>query len=262
MKMSTKIAPQGSALKLPTEPSTPETDLGMYSILLYGEPKVGKTSLAAQFPDVFGLMFEPGARALKMYQQEVHSWVDFKSYLDLLEKSPSRFKTLLVDTVDVAYQNCLAYVCKQEGFDHPADEGYGKGWNKVNTEFNSQVRRILKMGRGVIFTSHAAEKDIKTRLGEEYTKIVPTMTGGARATCETLVDIWVYMAHDKVGRTLRLRGNDHIACGHRLQENFVGLETIPAGKDARTAYENLVAAFNNKLKLEPAPRVKLQLGKH
>ena len=49
-------------IKLPTKKSKIESDLSKYSILLYGKIKIGKTSLAAQFPDALFLMTEPGGK--------------------------------------------------------------------------------------------------------------------------------------------------------------------------------------------------------
>ena len=248
-------------LTLPEEMSAPVTELGGYSILLYSEPKAGKTSLAAQFPDNMFFMFEPGARALSVYQREDKNWVEFRSYLSLMEKT-KRFKTVTIDTVDIAYQMCQTYVCKENGWDHPSDGDYGKGWSAVKNEFISQINRVLKLQRGVIFTSHAAEKEIKSKIGTEYTKIVPTMSNGARDVCEALVDIWVYMFHEGGSRSMRVRGNEEVAAGHRLQGNhFQGLEVIPAGKDAETAYRNLVDAFNNKLEIAAKAPAKLSLKK-
>lgn len=234
-------------LSLPTELSTIITDLSGHSVLIYSEPKAGKTSLCAQFPENMFFMFEPGAKSLQVYQREVKTWPDFQQYLSLVEQS-GRFKTITIDTIDIAYAMCMAYICKENGWDHPSDGEYGKGWNAVRTEFIKQINRMLKLGRGVIFTSHAVEKDIKSKLGDEYTKIVPSMPGQARDVCEALVDIWIYMYHEKGQRWMRIRGNEEVAAGHRLQGNyFQGLEVIPAGNDAKTAYTNLVSAFHNKL---------------
>lgn len=260
-----KMGSEAPKLALPLQKSTPVEDLSGYSILLYGEPKVGKTSLAAEFPENMFLMFEPGARALSVYQVEMaegpEGWAQFRKYLDLLEKD-KRFKTVTVDTLDIAAKCCLHWVCEEEGFDHPADEGYGKGWDKVNSEFNTQIRRLLKMpGKGVIFTSHAAEKDIKTKIGEEYTKIVPTMANSARASAEALVDIWAYMSHEKEGRMIQVRGDGHVSAGHRLQgDHFAGLTKIPAGKTSAEAYKNFTDAFYNRLG-RPSTKPVMKLGK-
>ncbi|MEK7093365.1 MAG: ATP-binding protein [Patescibacteria group bacterium] len=241
-------------LTLPTELSTIVTDLSGHSVLIYSEPKAGKTSLCAQFPDNMFFMFEPGAKSIAVYQREVRNWTEFQTYIGLVEQS-GRFKTVTIDTIDVAYTMCMAWVCKENGWEHASDGEYGKGWNAVRAEFSKQINRVLKLGRGVIFTSHAVEKDIKSKLGDgEYTRIVPTMSGQARDICEALVDIWIYMYHEKGQRMMRIRGNEQIAAGHRLQgDYFKDLEVIPAGNDAKTAYTNLTNAFHNKPLIQAKP---------
>lgn len=249
-------------LSLPLSLSVPKTSLSDYSILLYGQEKIGKTDLAAQFEENFFMMFEPGARALSVYQAEIQNWTEAEQYVALLKKEKDRFRTLTWDTCDIAYNMCLKQTCIDEGFDHPSDEGYGKGWSKVNSRFAELVNMSLKLNRGVIFTSHAAEKEITTRLGDKYSRIVPTMSGGARNVIEALVDIWIYLYYDKAGeRWMRIRGNDQVAAGHRLQNHFKGIERIPMGRNAKEAYTNLVAAFENNLGGEPAnPVRKLRIG--
>lgn len=247
-------------VSLPTEISVPATELGLYSILLFGEPKVGKTSLAAHFPDAFLLEFEPGGRAIRAFQKDVHSWSEFKEYLTLLEGT-NRFKTVVMDTADIAYKMCLEWICQEKGFEHPSDESYGKGWSLVNSEFVAQIHRMLNLGRGVIFVSHAQEKEIKSRLGDTYEKIVPTMSGGGRAALEALADIWAYMYHGKEGRRwIRIRGNDHIAAGCRLKERFVGVEEINLGRSDEEAYRHFVSAFqktSTDQKIPSTPRLTL-----
>lgn len=248
MAMKMKQVGDGTAqLSLPTELSEIVTDLSGHSILIYGEPKCGKTSLCAEFPENMFFMFEPGAKSLRVFQREVRNWPEFQQYVGLVEQT-DRFKTVTLDTLDQAYAMCMAWVCRENGWEHPSDGEYGKGWNAVRTEFMKQINRILKLKRGVIFTSHAVERDIKSKIGGgEYTKIVPSMPGQARDVCEALVDIWIYMFHEGGQRMMRIRGNEEIAAGHRLQgDYFKGLEVVPAGLDARTAYVNLTNAFHNK----------------
>lgn len=243
------VAIQKASWVLPLEKTIPKDSLSDFSILLYGEPKVGKTDLAAQFPDAFFKGFEPGARAQSVYTREIESWLHAKHLTGLLQ-TDKRFRTVVWDTADIAYQMCLKQVCIDEGFSHPSDEGYGKGWNKVNSAFSEALTNELKTGKGFIAISHAVEKEITTRLGEKYEKIVPTLSGGARNIVEALVDIWIYMYHGKDGeRYMRIRGNEHIAAGHRLQKHFAGVDVVPMGKNAQEAYINLCAAFHNKLKI-------------
>jgi len=265
MKLSkpTPPAPAGSSISLPRERNVPKPKLEDYSVLLYGLEKIGKTSLAAQFPDAFFLMCEPGGKALEIYSREVMDWKQFLGYIDLLDKDRSRFRTIVVDTADRCFKMCEEAVLQRLLIKHASDEDYGKGWAMIKDEFARAIVKLLKLGRGVIFTSHSIEKEIKSRDGQRYDRIVPTMAKGAREILEPIVDIWAYMEYDNTGqRVLHLRGDTHLAAGHRLQDRFVGVSKIHMGKSAKEGYANFVAAFNNtapSLEKEQNQKPKLKL---
>lgn len=233
-------------LTLPDEKSEPVETLSEYSILLYGREKIGKTTFASCFPDALFLLFEPGGKALSIYRREVLTWEQFTGYIRLLRDNKTRFKTIVIDTVDLCYKQCYEYVCKKLGVDHPSEEDWGLAWNQIKDEFQKQVAMIQKLGRGVIFISHATEKELKKRYGGTEHRILPTMPKQARDILEPMVDIWMYAQYaEDGGRQLVIRGDQMIAAGHRLQNNFIDIDTIPMGKSSREAYENFVAAFDN-----------------
>jgi hypothetical protein len=239
---------------LPTERSVPSTRLQDFTILLFGEKKIGKTDLTAQFPDTIHLMTEPGGKAQSIYQVPINRWQDFIGYVKLLEKDKGkarRFITASTDTADLLYQRCTEYVCAKLGIEHPSEEAYGKGWSAVREEFTKWTIRLIASGHGVIFISHATEKEIKMRGGETYNRISPTMAGQARDILEGIVDIWAYYGYDGSRRVLTIRGSDHIGAGHRLKDNFKTptgepITEIDMGDSAEEGYANLMAAFNNK----------------
>ena len=235
-------------LTLPTERTVPSDNLSDYSMLLYGFEKIGKTSLAAQFPDAYFMLFEAGGKALPLYRTIINKWVEAVRIIDLLEKT-DRFRTVIVDTGDIAYDLCLDFVCKKLAIDHPSDEEWGKGWGAVKKEFKLQMSRLVnnKQGRGIIFTSHAIEREIKQRGGGARHRVVPTMGGGARSVLEPMVDIWAHAYYRPDGsRWLRLRGNEEVAAGHRIEQHFVGVEELSMGASAKEAYANYVKAFNQR----------------
>lgn len=234
-------------LTLPLQPSVPSSDLGDFIILLYGLPKIGKTTLAAQFPGAFFLMFEPGGKSLAIYQREVRNWDDFIQYVKLIE-SDTRFKTVVLDTVDIAWKMCEDAVCRQMGISHPGDEDYGKGWARVADEFTKWISRLNKAGKGVIFISHAKEKQITRRSGASSDRIVPTMAGGARRVIEPMADIFGYYEYGDDGEhQLRVRGDDLVTAGTRLTEHFKDIEdVIPMGNSPQEAYRNFMRAFDNE----------------
>lgn len=229
---------------LPTARSEPCKNMGEYAILLYGREKIGKTSLCSHFDDTLFLMFEPGAKALSIYQMTITSWRDFKATVETLKKE-SRFKTVVIDTVDVAYKSAEDFICKRLGIQHPSDEDYGKAWSMVRDELLLTIYDLANTGRGIVFISHEETRTLTTRRGAKRDFTQPSMPGGCKRVVEPLVDIWMRYAFDSDGnRSLQIRGDDEIAAGHRLVDHFVGLSEIPCGNSSREAYENFSAAFN------------------
>lgn len=253
--MKTLIKPTYS---LPLERTIPSPNLSDYSMLLYGEEKIGKTSLAAQFEKALFLMCEPGGKALSIFKQDIFNWDDFVGYVKALRKD-TRFKTVVVDTVDVLYPMMERAVCKELGIDDPTDAGYGKGFRKLDLEFSKWMTFLLKLGKGVIFTSHATEKEVENRSGETIHRTQPTMPKGAAKILEPMVDIWAFYKYRTNGaRSIIIAGSDTISAGSRAKGHFLGVREIPAGKSEEEAYKNFVDAFNNKLVIEP-PKLKLKM---
>jgi hypothetical protein len=238
---------------LPSELSVPLEHFSDYITLIYGEKKVGKTSLAARFPNTLFLMCEPGGKALRIYQQPITSWQDFVASVDAL-KADKRFNTVVVDTVDVAYAMCFDFMCKKMAIVHPGDESdYGKSWGMISKEFQRQFNRLFQTGKGVILTSHATWQEIKSRRTESYFRLVPTMPGQANAYLTAVVDIWGCYTYAGKDRYLILRGDEQISAGCRLEEQFRTVKgepvvAIPMGTSADAAYKNVMTAFNNKQK--------------
>jgi hypothetical protein len=240
-----------SELELPTERSEPSEQLADYSILLYGEKKIGKTQLSSMFESCFQMMTEPGGKAVSAYQRPVKGWNYFKRYVQLLE-SDTEFQNVSVDTVDILYSMCSAHMLDKLGISHPSDEEWGKGWAAVRNEFTPWINRLLNTGKGVIFISHAVEREVKTRLGRRYDRVQTTMPGQASDVLEGIVDIWCYLHYEGERRSLTLIGDDHVAAGHRLKDRFrytdgVQIREIDMGETPEQAYSQFISAFNNEL---------------
>ncbi len=218
-------------MKLPTQRKEIEKDISRYSVLVYGQPKVGKTTLLSSWPDVIFLTTEPGTRGISIFEIECPTWKRMLHAVDALEAETGRFKTVVIDTVDEAYNSCLDYTCKRLGIDHPGEdaqgrEDWGKSWREVRNEFTNVIQRILRTGRGLAFTSHAREAEIRVRFtGDKYTRIVPSMSGQARGVIEALVDIILYAEHvkdadGKPQRVLICVGDETVWAGARPPAQF------------------------------------------
>jgi hypothetical protein len=87
-------------------------------------------------------------------------------------------------------------------------------------EFLEQIHKLEQSGRGVCFTSHAREETIKTRSGDKYTRIFPSMSRQARTVIEAIVDFFFYAEYVKDGegnpiRILVCHGDETVWAGAR-----------------------------------------------
>jgi hypothetical protein len=238
-----------SDFELPTEVSEPSNNLGDYTTLLFGEKKIGKTTLAAEFPNAMFLFFEPGGRGLRVYGSAINGWDDARAALKLLRKN-KKFQTIVVDTADIAYKLCDEWVCKDMGIKDPGDAPYGLGWRNVRKEFERWITGLAKCGKGLIIISHASEQEVEMAEGDTVSRLSPTMSKQAREIIDGMVDIWAYYGYHGRRRVLVIEGDDRISAGHRLTERFrtkdgERLRSIGMGKSPKEGYANVLAAFKN-----------------
>jgi len=96
------------------QPHKVSRDLSGYITYLYGAAKVGKTTLCSKFPHALILAFERGYNALPgVMVQDINRWSDFKETIRELKKPEvqATFKTIVIDTIDIAGSLCDKYIC-------------------------------------------------------------------------------------------------------------------------------------------------------
>lgn len=244
-------------LSLPTEVNKPSDKLADYSVLIYGAKKIGKTSLCARFDDAFFMACEPGTKGLKVFTRPVRNWEEFIGYVELLEKDKG-FHTVIVDTIDLAYEYAFDFVCRQKMIGHPSEEDdFGATWKQITETFRNGILRLIMLNKGVIFTSHDVEKEIELRDGSKMHRVQPTMSKSAMSVVEALVDIIINYAYDGSRRIARIDGKQDLIAGNRVENHFIRkggdasapgdrVVSISMGKTAEEAFDNLMNAFNNR----------------
>jgi hypothetical protein len=243
-------ATKSSEYALPEKPKKACSDFFLYASLLYGRPGIGKTSFLSSFPDALLLSCERVSKGIECFDFNaenggVTSWTVFLAAIDLLEKTPGRFKTVGIDTIDALYSHCLDYTCKKNGMSHPSDEGYGKGWEMVRKNFTAALDRLWATKRGIVFTSHAKEVEVKSHSGETYTRIQPTMSGQAYGFIKAKTDFVFYAEYyrDAEGNPLRIlitSGDDVVDA--KSAGNLPRFLPFEKGK----AVETVLAAFDGE----------------
>ena len=209
------------------QPHVVSKDLSGYITLIYGPAKCGKTTFGSKMPGHLLLAFERGYNCLPgVMAQDILTWSDMKQVLRELKKPEVKavFKSIIVDTVDLAADMCQKYMCNQLDIENIGDGGWSvNGWDKYKKEFSDTFRTLTQLGYAVVFISHDKEKTIKPQYGNEYQQIGSSMQSSAYAIIENMADIIGY-AHPKVMAdgnakvVLTLRSFDNsIRCGGRFK---------------------------------------------
>ena len=102
------------------------------------------------------------------------------------------YKSILVDTVDIAAGLCEKYVCSQAGVEKLSDIPYGQGWNMMKKEFEDVLRTITQLGYALFLISHDKDKVFKRQDGTEYNQIVPSCPTTFNEIAKNIADIYAY----------------------------------------------------------------------
>jgi len=207
------------ALTLPTKRTSPKTSITEYTTLIYGEPKIGKTTFASRFPAALFIATEPGHDALSVYKVDVSTWTEFLETAALIAKGDHGFETIVIDTVDNLFDMCSDYIRKKHGFEHESDLDYGKGWSLVREEFERKIVKLSLLPYGLVFISHAEAREIKTRTAT-LTKYTPTLPTSARKVLIPLVSniLFLQSIHTEEGeqRVIRCQPSENWEAGCRV----------------------------------------------
>ena len=231
------------------KPHEVSRDLSGYSVLFYGTPKSGKTTIASHFPKSLVFAFEKGYSAIPgIMAMPVNSWREFRNFLiDLRDdETKEMYRTIVIDTADIAWDYCSDYVCMQNGVSAIKDIPYGGGYALAQREFDTCLRKILQMDYGLVLISHSKEKAQKDENGVEYDQIVPTLENKARLVCERTCDIIgmcrpVKEEDGTIQTRLFLRETPRYVAGSRFK--YI-VDSIPF------TYDNLVKAINDAIDKE------------
>ena len=201
-------------------------DLSGYLTFVYGPAKCGKTTFGFKMPGALLLAFERGYNALPgVIAQDITTWGEMKQVMRELKKPEvkERFKSIIVDTADIAADLCQKYICNQLGIENIGDGGWTtNGWAKYKKEFEDVFRSLAQLGYAVVFISHDKEKTITPQNAKEYQQIGSSMQSSALSIIENMCDIIGY-AHPKVTENgsrmvLTLRSPDNsVRCGCRFK---------------------------------------------
>lgn len=207
------------------QPNKVNATLSGKYILLYGAPKIGKTTFCAtQLPKPLIVATEKGYAAIPgVMAVDVTKWTQFKQIVKQLENPAARekYETVVIDTAVILNSLCEEYICQQNGVTSLSEIPYGKGYGLYEKELSNIFRKITMMGLGLVFITHQEIKINKNDKGEEYETIQPVLDKRGMKVINALVDFILYIGSewDEAGNNNRYfytRNTPFITAGSRF----------------------------------------------
>lgn len=177
---------------LPVEKSEKNTNLSDQIVLVYGRPKIGKSTFCAQFEDALFLATEPGLNHLEVFKVNITSWQDMLNSCASIAKGDHKFKTVIIDTVDNLITFCSEFICSENGINHPSELPHGKGWSLITRELNRVLVKLASMPYGLILVSHSKQEEIETKT-KKYSRFTIDIGGKNQNVILNLMDIILFM---------------------------------------------------------------------
>lgn len=127
--------------------------------VVYGPEGIGKTSLAAHYPDPLIIDTEGGTAHMDVRCiDKPQSWEELLAIVKEVAAIPGICRTLVIDTADWAEQLVITYICSKYKQSSIESFGYGKGYTYLAEEFSRLLTacdQVIAAGIHVVITAHA-----------------------------------------------------------------------------------------------------------
>ena len=150
-------------IELPTKPRPPITQSPTV-LLLYGPPKVGKSSSVVKLDRNMVFDLESGSKLLSglivdvpsvARQEEIRPLDVLRRYYSLLKQNGNNhYRFITFDTVDVLEDLLIEEISQKHGVGHISDLAYGRGDSLLREEFLKLVSAFKDLGTQIILIGH------------------------------------------------------------------------------------------------------------
>jgi hypothetical protein len=172
-------------------------------ILIFGQEGIGKTSLAAKFPSPIFLLTEDGIpRGVEVasFGGLLENFPDVRSALVALASEPHKFRTVVIDALDMLEGLIWRDVCSSQGWASIETPGYGKGFTASDAWWRDLLAGLdyLRRERNmlVVLIAHAAIETINDPRATSYTSYQLRLHKRARGLVQDWCDAIGFLASD------------------------------------------------------------------
>jgi hypothetical protein len=190
-----------------------------YAGLIYGQPGVGKSTLALSGVNPVCIDVDRGMyRVEKRYQVPSLQVESCQQVLDLLNSNElNGFDTIVIDTLGKLVGSMEEYVAQKNP---KLRQGNGQltqqGWGQLKIEFRALIKLITGKNKSILFVAHESEEK-----EGDATKKRPDVPGSARKDIVKELDFMGYMEMSGNKRTISFSPS-----GAYYAKNSMGLDSV------------------------------------
>jgi len=165
---------------------------------IYGDPGIGKTSVAFSTANPLLLDFDRGAHrsAFRGDTVQIESWDEVSG---MSESDLKGYDTIIVDTVGRQLDTITAYLAANDPkMVRRTGELTLQGYGALKGVFNSWLRRTMQIGKDIVLVAHAKEE----KAAGDETNQRPDIQGGSYAEILKATDMLGYMFRGRNGAVL------------------------------------------------------------
>ena len=133
------------------------------SVLIYGQPGIGKTTFGVSAPDAVLFDYDGGVQRINGAHQvptlQPTSWEDTNIALQEIANEMPEVKTIVIDTVGKMLDYMTAHIIKNDPKMAMRDGSLSlKGYGVRKTMFVNFIKQLALMGKNVVFIAHEREE--------------------------------------------------------------------------------------------------------
>lgn len=212
-------------------------------LLLFGQPKSGKTSIIASLDDCLILDMEQGSGFLEAMSVEINNLADYKELRKSLDAEMDAnggakpYKRIAIDTLTALEELALPYATKLYN-QTPMGAAFkgdvrtlpnGAGYLYTRNAFFKLLKPLEKYCDTLIMVGHMKEKDV-TKAGETLTEKSINLTGQTKNILCAWADTIGLVYREENKTMIDFAPSDELIVGSR-QEHLIGQKLCVAESD-------------------------------
>ena len=187
-------------------------------LLMYGAPKVGKSTMLSKLDDCLIVDTERGANMLEGYIENVNNRDELIELLMQLKDSKDvKYKYIALDTIDKVAEWAEQRVCEEEGVRSLSDLAFGKGYGLMREKVSKTIEAFLSVTEHLIIVGHRKPAYAVT---EGNPIVIPEsldMTGKLKNIIMSRCDAIGYVFREEDSLKISFQSNDAIEAGSRCE---------------------------------------------